>query len=314
MNIIVTGAAGFIGSSLVDRLLAQEHHVLGIDNFDPYYDRAIKEKYISQHLKNPRYKFLEADLLELGKIKANLDKDFQVIVHLAAKAGVRPSLENPALYQRVNVEGTQNIISLATEFNIKKIVFASSSSVYGVNPNLPWKESDINLMPISPYASSKIAAEWLGKTITNMSDIDFISLRFFTVYGPKQRPDLAINSFFRKISGQEPITVFGDGSTIRDYTYIDDIVDGITGVINNYHKNGYDVFNLGSNHPIKLLEMIKTVEETIGIKAIINYTVMQKGDAPKTYSDSSKAKHAFGFEPKISFKEGIKKYYDWLRL
>jgi UDP-glucuronate 4-epimerase len=313
MNIIVTGAAGFIGSSLVDKFLSLGYQVLGIDNFDPYYDRSIKEKNISEQRKNPRYKFLEADLLEPGKIRSRLSKDFHVIVHLAAKAGVRPSLENPSLYQRVNVEGTQNIINLATEFNIKKIVFASSSSVYGVNPNLPWRESDINLMPISPYASSKIAAEWLGKTLTNMTDFDFISLRFFTVYGPKQRPDLAINSFFRKIKAKEPITVFGDGSTIRDYTYIDDIVEGIAGVISNYSQKGYNVFNLGSNRPIQLMEMIRTVEETLGMKAIIEHTGMQKGDAPKTYSDSSKARDSFGFEPKISFKDGIKKYYDWLK-
>lgn len=313
MNIIVTGSAGFIGSSLVDKLLLQGHFVLGIDNFDTYYDRTTKEKNISGHIKNPNYKFLEADLLNPEKIKPHLKKDFQIIIHLAAKAGVRPSLENPALYQRVNVEGTQNVINLAAEFNIKKIIFAGSSSVYGINPNLPWKESDINLMPISPYASSKIAAEWIGKTLCNMSDFDFISLRFFTVFGPRQRPDLAINSFFRKISAGEPITVFGDGSTIRDYTYIDDIVDGIIGVIVNYNQKGYNVFNFGSNHPIKLMDMIKAVEETVGIKAKINYTTMQKGDAPKTFSDSSKAREAFGFQPKISFKEGIKRYYDWLK-
>ncbi len=309
MKIIITGAAGFIGSTLADKLLSLGHEVSGVDNFDEFYSKEIKEENIKASLRNPLYHFYPIDILDLNTLCNTLTDNYDVIVHLAAKAGVRPSLKNPALYQRVNVEGTQNVISFAEQKKIGKIVFASSSSVYGVNENLPWKEDDQDLRPISPYASSKIAGEWLGRSLAYSSDIAFIALRFFTVFGPRQRPDLAINTFFRKIKNGEPITVFGDGSTIRDYTYVDNIVDGIIGVITIYNGKGFSVFNLGSHHPVKLLEMIHTVEEVIGIPAKIEFAPMQDGDVPKTYSDSTKAKDIFGFSPAISFKEGLRRYF-----
>ena len=308
MKFVVTGAAGFIGSTLVEKLLSLGHEVTGIDNFDDFYSKEIKQSNLAKSLMNKRFTFQEIDILDLEKLRLLFPEEYDLTIHLAARAGVRPSLENPLLYQQVNVGGTQNIITISTEKKIRKIVFASSSSVYGTNDNLPWREDDLDLRPISPYASSKISGEWLGKCLTNMTDIDFISLRFFTVYGPRQRPDLAINSFFRKIRNGEALTVFGDGSSIRDYTYVDDIVEGVTAAAINYQKAGYDVFNLGSNNPIRLLDMIHTIEEILGKKATLAFTGNQTGDAPKTFANTKKAREAFGFEPTTTFNEGLRKY------
>ena len=259
MKILITGCAGFIGSNLVDYLLKEGHIVVGIDNFDEYYAKEIKIVNLHNANRNDNFTFFEIDILD-QKSLFELKNNYDVIIHLAAKAGVRPSLENPSFYQRVNVEGTQNILNFATECSINKIIFASSSSVYGINENLPWKESDLNLNPISPYASSKISGEFLGRTFSNIYNKTFISLRFFTVYGPRQRPDLAINKFFKKIKNNETIELFGDGSSLRDYTYITDIIDGINAVLLNDKLSGYNVFNLGSGSPIKLIEMIKAIE------------------------------------------------------
>ena len=311
MKILVTGSAGFIGSNLVDYLLKEGHFVVGIDNFDEYYAKEIKISNLQNANQNENFTFFEIDILD-QKSLFELKNNYDAIIHLAAKAGVRPSLENPSLYQRVNVEGTQNILNFATECSVNKIIFASSSSVYGINENLPWKESDLNLMPISPYASSKISGEYLGRTFANISDKTFISLRFFTVYGPRQRPDLAINKFFKKIQNNEAIELFGDGTTIRDYTYITDILDGIYSALNNEKLIGYNVFNLGSGSPISLIDMIHEIELILQKKAKLNYLNMQTGDAPKTYSDNSISNNFLNYSPKISFKFGLKNYFKYL--
>jgi UDP-glucuronate 4-epimerase len=311
MKILVTGCAGFIGSNLVDYLLNEGHKVVGIDNFDDFYSKGIKIANLKNANQNENFTFFEIDILD-QKSLFELKNNYDAIIHLAAKAGVRPSLENPSLYQRVNVEGTQNVINLATECSVNKIVFASSSSVYGINDKLPWKESDLNLMPISPYASSKISGEFLGKTFANIYNKTFISLRFFTVYGPRQRPDLAINKFFKKIQNNEVIELFGDGSSIRDYTYISDTIDGIYAAILNDKLSGYNVFNLGSNTPIKLIDMICSIEFILNKKAKIKYLPNQVGDAPMTHSDNTSSNRILGYKPFITFEYGLKKYFKFL--
>ena len=310
MRILVTGCAGFIGSNLVDKLLQMNFEVVGIDNFDNYYGRNIKEANLTSAYKNKNFQLFEIDIRN-KKDFLSIGGKFDFIVHLAAKAGVRPSLENPNDYISVNVIGTLNIIEFAKDKGIKNIIFASSSSVYGINTNLPWHENDLDLKPISPYATSKISGELLGKTFSHIDDINFTSLRFFTVYGPRQRPDLAINTFFSKIINNESITVFGDGSSIRDYTFVSDIVNGICNLLNK-NLSGYNVFNFGSSNPIKLNDMIKAIENIVQKKAILNYSNNQIGDAPKTFSDSSKALVEVGFKSEIDFNLGISLYFKWL--
>jgi len=311
MKILVTGCAGFIGSNLVDYLLKEGHIVIGIDNFDNYYPKEIKISNLQAANRNNYFYFFEVDILNQIKL-FELKNNYDAIIHLAAKAGVRPSIENPSLYQRVNVEGTQNILNFAKVCGVNKIIFASSSSVYGINENLPWKESDLKLMPISPYASSKISGEFLGQTFSNSYNKTFISLRFFTVYGPRQRPDLAINKFFKKIKNNEVIELYGDGTSIRDYTYISDTIDGIYAALINNNLTGYNVFNLGSGAPISLIDMIQTIEEILEKKAKIKYLEMQLGDAPKTYSDNSSSRYFLNYSPKISFKSGLNFYFNYL--
>ena len=310
MRILVTGCAGFIGSNLIDKLLMMNFDVVGIDNFDNYYSRNIKESNLFFAYKQKNFKLIELDIRNKKDFE-KIDGNFDFIVHLAAKAGVRPSLENPNDYISVNVLGTLNVIEFAKIKGVKNIIFASSSSVYGINNNLPWHENDLDLKPISPYATSKISGELLGKTYSHIDGLNFTSLRFFTVYGPRQRPDLAINSFFSKIMNNESITVFGDGSSIRDYTFISDIVNGICNLLNTNLK-GYNVYNFGSNNPIILNDMIKIIENIVQKKSILKYSNKQIGDAPKTFSDSSKALKEVGFKSVIDFNHGILLYYKWL--
>jgi UDP-glucuronate 4-epimerase len=328
-KILLTGCAGFIGSHTLDRLLADGHHVIGVDNFDPFYDRALKAANIEQHLENPNFELLEADLAEpetYQKLKFLADglKDqssaithqpsskgtFDAIIHLAAKAGVRPSIEDPVGYQRANVIATQNLLEFAKDQDIKQFVFASSSSVYGVNPNVPWSETHDVSGPISPYASTKVSCELLGHVYSHLYGIRVLGLRFFTVYGPRQRPDLAINKFVRLIEAGEPIPVFGDGSTRRDYTFIADIVEGILGSL-HYSASNYEVINLGNDQTVTLSEMIATIEEVVGKKAIIDRLPQQPGDVPQTWADVTKAGELFGYKPTISFKDGVTEFYKW---
>lgn len=345
MKILLAGCAGFIGSHTLERLLAEGHQVVGVDNFDPFYSRTLKNANLEPSLEHPNFELLEADLAEPetytklkflaeglrsesegeGACREASPSDiipspsvvnrvengaFDAIIHLAAKAGVRPSIEDPIGYQRANVIATQNLLEFAKEHGIKQFVFASSSSVYGVNPRVPWREDDHVLQPISPYDSTKVSCELMGHVYSHLYGIRFLGLRFFTVYGPRQRPDLAINKFVRLIEAGEPIPVFGDGSTRRDYTFIGDIVDGIMGSL-HYSDSNYEVINLGNDQTVTLSQMIATIEEVVGKKAIIDRQPQQPGDVPQTWADVAKADKLFGYGPTISFKDGVTEFYTW---
>ena len=310
-HVIITGGAGFIGSTLAEELLTQGYKVTVVDNFDPFYDEQIKRRNIEAIMDHPNFKFLAIDICNLQSLTINLIDDYDVIVHTAARAGVHMSIKEPIICQQINVLGTQNLLEIAKAKNIKQFVFASSSSVYGVNPKVPWSESDPDLMPISPYASSKLSSELLGHVYTHLHGIRFIALRFFTVYGPKQRPDLAIYKFTRKILNGEPIPMFGDGSTRRDYTYVDDTVAGVISAI-NYDKSNFEIINLGNGRTVSLQEMIATIENVFDRKAKINQLPMQPGDVPQTYADIDKARKLLNYNPQHSFKEGIEKFKSWL--
>jgi UDP-glucuronate 4-epimerase len=332
LRVLLTGCAGFIGSHTLDRLLADGHQVIGVDNFDPFYDRSLKNTNIAAHADNPSFELLEADLAEpetyqklkflaeglssnsnsssADQLEQSSNGTFDAIIHLAAKAGVRPSIEDPIGYQRANVIATQNLLEFAKEQDIQQFVFASSSSVYGVNPNVPWSETHDVSGPISPYASTKVSCELLGHVYSHLYGIRVLGLRFFTVYGPRQRPDLAINKFVRLIEAGEPIPVFGDGSTRRDYTFIEDIVTGILGSL-HYDKTNYEVINLGNDQTITLAEMIETIEEVIGKKALIDRLPEQPGDVPQTWADVTKAGDLLNYDPKISLLEGIERFVAW---
>lgn len=313
MHVLVTGGAGFIGSHVVDSLLADGEEVTVLDNFDSFYDRPIKEWNIREHRNHQRYRLIEADLRDAERLAGQLTTPFDAIVHLAAMAGVRPSIERPLIYQDVNVRGTQNLLEIAVRHKVPHFVFASSSSVYGVNPRVPWSEDDHVLQPISPYASTKVSGELLGHVYSHLYGIRFIALRFFTVYGPRQRPDLAIHKFARLIDGGRAIPVFGDGSTRRDYTFIDDVVAGVRGAI-RYDRSRYEVINLGNNATVTLLEMIRTIEDALGTKATIDWKPEQPGDVPQTWASVEKARSLLGYEPRTPFKEGIGRFAEWFRL
>lgn len=312
-NIIITGGAGFIGSNLIDKLLSTNSvKILCIDNFDDFYDKGIKYKNIEHNFNNPNFTFLEEDILNFESLNSKINNNYDAIIHIAAKAGVRPSIIDPKLYQEVNIIGTQNILEIARIKKIKQFVFASSSSVYGNNKNFPWKEDNYILKPISPYASSKISCELLGHVYSHLYSIRFIALRFFTVYGPRQRPDLAINKFFRKIINNKAIDIYGKGNSIRDYTYIDDIVDGIISSL-KYDKTNYEIINLGNNKPISLMDLIGLIEKIIQKKTIKNYLPEQEGDVFKTYADINKANKLLNYFPKIEIEEGLNLYYKYLK-
>jgi UDP-glucuronate 4-epimerase len=306
-HVLVTGGAGFIGSHLVDALLREGSRVTTVDNFDPFYERAIKEQNIEAHRGHPGWRLVEADLRDDRALREQLTGDYDAIVHLGAKAGVRSSIQDSLTYQDVNVRGTHVLLELARERGIKQVVFGSSSSVYGVNPRVPWTEEDHVLLPISPYASTKISGELLGHVYHHLYGIRFIALRFFTVYGPRQRPDLAIHKFARLIVNGEPVPVYGDGSTRRDYTYIDDIVRGVMAAI-EYERTGYEVINLGNSRTVSLLEMIRELEEALGRRATVNWLAEQPGDVPRTWANVEKARRLLGYEPRTPFAEGVRRF------
>ncbi|HBC78671.1 MAG TPA: epimerase [Bacteroidales bacterium] len=311
-RLIITGAAGFIGSSLSDSLLKNGLTVLGIDNFDTFYHRSIKERNIETALKSSSFKFMEGDIRDqdfLDRCFSDFRPD--VIVHLAAKAGVRPSLIDPKLYLDVNVMGTINILEMMKKNNIRKMIFASSSSVYGNNRKIPFSENDCVDYPVSPYAASKKAGELLCHTYNHLFNLDIFCLRFFTVYGPRQRPDLAIHKFVNALLNDEVITLYGDGTSSRDYTYIDDIVRGISAAIERV--KGYQIFNLGNSRPVELTSLVKLLEQSAGRSAHIKYLPMQDGDVERTFADISKAASGLGFNPEISFETGIKNYLKWFK-
>lgn len=313
MNFLVTGGAGFIGSHVCERLLQTGHSVWAFDDLNNFYDPQLKRANIRdiQSLAKP-FEFVQGDITD----RAALDElfgavKFDQVIHLAARAGVRPSLAEPALYQRVNVEGTVNILECARTSGVKKITIASSSSVYGVNAKVPFGESDPIFSAISPYAASKLACEALGHVYHHIYGLDVVMLRFFTVYGPRQRPDLAIHKFASLIHAGKPIPVFGDGSTARDYTYITDIVDGVMACTEK--SFGYEIFNLGESQTVKLSELIALLEGALGKKAVLDRQPTQPGDVPITFADVSKARARLGYNPQVKIAAGIPRFVDWFR-
>ena len=309
-HVLVTGGAGFIGSHLVDSLLADGHRVTVVDNFDPFYPRSIKERHIAHQQSHPSWDLIECDVRDLSALSEMLSGDYDTIVHLAAKAGVRASMDDPMGCHEVNVTGTQNLLQLARQWGVPRFIFGSSSSVYGVNPRVPWSESDHVLQPISPYASSKVGGELLGHVYSYLYGIRFIALRFFTVYGPRQRPDLDVYKFARLMTEGRPIPVYGDGSTRRDYTFVDDIVSGVRAAI-DYDRTPYEVVNLGNNQTITLREMIRGLEEALGVRARIDWKPEQPGDVPQTWANIDKARGLFGYDPHTPFTEGARRFATW---
>ena len=312
----ITGGAGFIGSSLSEKLLSEGNKVVTIDNFCDFYDPKIKEENIKELQKNNNYKLYRADIRDRAEIKKIFaENNIDVVMHLAAMAGVRPSIENPVLYQDVNCMGTQNILEEMKLYNINNLVMASSSSVYGNCKEVPFREDMVVDYAISPYAATKKANEVMTHVYHKLYNMNVIMLRFFTVYGPKQRPDLAINKFTRLMLNDEEIPMFGDGTTSRDYTYIDDIVDGIIRACNYTlnNKQVYEIINVGNSSPISLKEMINTIGKVLNKTPKIKQLPVQPGDVDRTYADITKAKKLLGYEPKTSFEEGIKKFVDWYK-
>jgi UDP-glucuronate 4-epimerase len=312
MRILLTGGAGFIGSHVLEALLARGDEVVVLDSFDPFYPREVKLRNIADVREHPRLSLIEADIRDAEALAVAVPRSLDAIVHLAARAGVRPSIADPVLYQEVNVRGTQNLLELARARGVEHFVFASSSSVYGVNPKVPWSEEDHVLMPISPYASTKVSGELLGHVYSHLYGIRFIALRFFTVFGPRQRPDLAIHKFSRLMLRGEPIPVFGDGTTRRDYTYIDDIVAGVVAAV-DYRGSLHEVVNLGNNRTISLAEMIAGLEQALGVEAIVERNPEQPGDVPQTWADVDRAGRLLGYEPQTAFGDGLKAFADWLQ-
>ena len=309
---LVTGGAGFIGSHLVDRLLADGWRVTALDSFDPFYAPAVKRQNLAGALASDRFTLVEADLRDADALGRALAADYDVVFHLAARAGVRPSIEDPLAYQDVNVRGTQLLLELCRARGIRQFVFASSSSVYGVNPNVPWREEDHVLLPISPYASTKVSGELLGHVYSHLFGIRFVALRFFTVYGPRQRPDLAIHKFTARVLRGETIPVFGDGSTSRDYTFVDDTVDGIVAA-GDYAASAYEVINLGNNATVSLAALIATIERATGREARIERLPEQPGDVPRTWASIEKAGRLLGYAPRTGIDEGVARFVDWYR-
>ena len=310
MHALVTGGAGFIGSHLVDSLLTDGHHVTVLDNFDRFYDRTIKDANIAPVRRHPKWRLVERDVRDLAGLRSSLLDHYDCIVHLAARAGVRPSIDDAIGYQHVNVTGTQNMLEFARERHIPHFVFASSSSVYGINPRVPWSEDDHVLQPISPYASTKVSGELIGHVYSRLFGIRFIALRFFTVYGPRQRPDLAIHKFANLMIDGRPIPVFGEGVTRRDYTYIDDIVSGIRAAM-KYDGSDYEVINLGNNQTVTLIEMIDGLERALGRTAERQWLPEQPGDVPQTWANIDKAQALLGYSPTTALAEGIARFAAW---
>lgn len=313
----ITGGAGFIGSNLSERIIEEGNSVVVIDNFCDFYDPKIKKDNVKKLMLNPNFKMYRDDIRNKQAIKKIFNENnIDVVIHLAAMAGVRPSIENPILYQEVNCLGTQNILEEMKEHDIKNLIMASSSSVYGNCKTIPFKEDMIVDYAISPYAATKKANEVMCHVYHSLYKFNVIMLRFFTVYGERQRPDLAINKFTRLMLNDEEIPMFGDGNTSRDYTYIGDIVDGIIKSSEYVLKedNVYEILNLGNSSPISLMQMIKTIAEVLEVEPRIKQLPMQLGDVERTYADISKAKNMIGYNPKTSFKEGIERFVKWYKI
>lgn len=311
MRYLITGGAGFIGSNLADKLLENGHDLVIIDNFSDYYDVSIKEKNVIKHSDDPHYKLYRENIENLINIERIFNEySFDAVIHLAGRAGVRQSLEKPIEYIKTNIIGTVNILECMRRYSVKKLIFASSSSVYGNCEDIEFNEDANVSKPISPYAATKAAGEQFCYTWHHLYGINVIALRFFTVYGPRQRPDLAISKFTKAISEGSIIQMFGDGSTERDYTYIDDIVDGILSAL-NYDKSSYEIINLGGGQPIQLKQMVNTIERAVNKKAKIEEYSMQPGDVYNTRCSLTKAHDLLGYMPKINFEQGIRNFVRW---
>jgi UDP-glucuronate 4-epimerase len=316
MRILLTGAAGFIGSHLAQRLCARGDVVVGLDNFDPFYPRPVKERNVAAAGASPGFSLIEGDL----RVPADLERAFaaarpDAVVHLAALAGVRPSLENPARYVDVNLLGTQRLLDGCQARGVRRFVFASSSSVYGLDSTPPFKESDPCLRPVSPYASTKRAGELMLFTAHHLHALDVTCLRFFTVYGPRQRPDLAIHKFARLISARRPIELYGDGSTSRDYTWVDDIIDGVVAAIDQQGRAApaYRIYNLGGSRTTTLRRLVDLLSEALGEKPIIEWRPEQPGDMTRTLADVTLSRDALGYAPRVPIEEGIARFVAWFQ-
>ena len=311
-NVLVTGGAGFIGSHLVEHLLREGGwNVCVVDDLNDFYSPDIKRANLAEARRAGDFQFVDADIRRAESLQPVFDEnEFDTIVHLAARAGVRPSLKEPKLYAETNINGTLNLLELARDYEVPQFVFGSSSSVYGVNEKVPFAEEDPIFNPISPYAATKAAGELICHTYSHLFNIRTVCLRFFTVYGARQRPDLAIHKFSRLITEGKPIQMFGDGSTRRDYTYIDDIVAGVRAAM-DYKETMHEVINLGESETTELKRLIELLEESLGKKALIDPQPMQPGDVPITYADISRASKLLGYEPKTKIEDGIPKFVEW---
>lgn len=311
-SVFITGVAGFIGSHVAERLLRGGGRVFGLDNFDPFYDRSIKERNLAALSAFPQFRFAEGDIRDPASLAAwGAGEPAGALIHLAARAGVRPSVDDPAGYVDVNVRGTVNVLEWARLRGIRRIAFASSSSVYGGNEKVPFSEDDFVDHPVSPYAATKKAGELLCHTYCHLHGMDIASLRFFTVYGPRQRPEMAIHKFTRRIFDGDEVELFGDGSTLRDYTYIDDIVDGVIRSLGA--PPGHRVYNLGESETTSLAELVRRIEAAAGIPAKRKFSPLQPGDVPVTFADISRARAEIGYAPTTPVSEGIGKFVDWYR-
>ena len=312
MIILITGIAGFIGSHLGEKLVSYGHTVLGIDNFDPFYSKNSKIENLKQLKASDQFFFFEEDIrngLSINNIFENNKID--VVIHLAAKAGIRPSIEHASEYCEVNINGTLNLLESMRQNSVSKLIFASSSSVYGNNTKVPFSEMDPVDNPISPYAATKRSGELLCNVYSHLYQFDISCLRLFTVFGPRQRPDLAIHKFTRLIDLDKPIPFFGDGSTARDYTYIDDIVEGIMCSLNKL--KGFNIYNLGESRTVTLNKLIHAIESVINKKAILERHSLQPGDVQQTFADITKAQKELGYDPKYDLEMGIQKFVDWYK-
>jgi len=312
MNIAITGGAGFIGSHLCEKLIDSGHRVICIDNFDDFYDPSIKENNLSKMIGSSHFKLYRSDICSIDRMEEIFsENNIDLIIHMAAKAGVRSSIKNPLLYERVNILGTANLLECCRKYKISKFIFASSSSVYGGNKKVPFSEKDSVDHPISPYAATKKSGELICYTYHSLYDMSVYCFRFFTVYGPRQRPEMAIHKFIRQILGGENIEIYGNGSSSRDYTYIDDIISGILSSLDRI-KN-FEVINLGNSNTVKLIDLIKMIESVTGRKAHLKFTKNQPGDVFMTYADIRKAKKMLEYLPKTNIKEGLVKFIKWYK-
>ena len=328
-RILLTGGAGFIGSHLAEALLRNRARLSVVDNLDDFYSPAWKKANLESVRKAGAFDFFEQDICDADRMRETFARARpDAVIHLAARAGVRPSIEQPRLYERVNVAGTVNLLELCREFRVSRLVFGSSSSVYGACASAPFSEAEAGLIPISPYAATKLAGEFFCHTYAHLYKLPVIALRFFTVYGPRQRPDLAIHKFVARIEAGQPIPIFGDGETGRDYTYVDDIVAGVLAAL-DYNFSSYsaplpadeaamdaapfEIFNLGNSRPVKLSELVCLLERATGKKAIVHRESPQQGDVPLTWADISKAEKLLGYRPQTAMEEGLRKFVAWSR-